>query len=451
MTLEVRFCPQCGTRRTGYFRFCGRCGFDFDDLRIGPVSEATAAPPRPEPTTPIWPPPAQWPPPDALTAPEVALPAEVVAPSTLVPPQPAVVAPQPQLPVDAPSVAVPPAPSVAPPPPVDWPAPEARPTPPPQAPAARPLLARSLTGLDPTAAPAVQPQPAAPAFPSRPAVTWTRIAIITLAGLLAANAIANAITPAAKSAPTPLPTVGLGSPLIVDSPSPASPAAVTPGPSFGLPPGTQFAVVTRVVDGDTIRVDINGTEFPVRYIGIDAPEPNAKDPAVKKLADAATRINATLVEGQEVFLERDVSETDRFDRLLRNVWLIDSGGSQVLVNLELVRLGFAKVTTFPPDEKYVGYLTTAEASAKAEQLGLWAPGSTPASTSSPAAAAASPNTLVAASDTGASNCHPSYTPCLPIVGDLDCGDIRVVGKDPVQVKGPDEYRLDADGDGLGCE
>ena len=229
-------------------------------------------------------------------------------------------------------------------------------------------MARSLTGLDPIAAPAVQPVPAAPTFPSRPAVTWTRIAIITLAGLLAANAIANAITPSAKTAPTPLPTVGLGSPLVVESPPAATPAALTPGPSFGPPPGTQFAVVTRVVDGDTIRVDINGTEYPVRYIGIDAPEPNATDPAVKKLADAATRINATLVEGQDVFLEKDVSETDPFNRLLRNVWLVNSGGSQVLVNLELVRLGFAKVTTFPPDEKYVGYLTTAEASAKADQL-----------------------------------------------------------------------------------
>ena len=430
MTLEVRFCPQCGTRRTGYFRFCGRCGFDFDDLRIGPVVEASAVPPRPEPTTPIWPPPAHWPPPDAAPAHEVV---QSVVPTAAVVPQPTVVPP--------------PAPD---PPPLDWPAPETRPARPPQAPAVRPLLARSLSGLDPTAAPAVQPVPAAPTFPSRPAVTWTRIAIITLAGLLAANAIANAITPSAKTAPTPLPTVGLGSPLVVASPAVATPAALTPGPSFGPPPGTQFAVVTRVVDGDTIRVDINGKEYPVRYIGIDAPEPNATDPAVKKLADAATRINATLVEGQDVFLERDVSETDRFDRLLRNVWLVDSGGSRVLVNLELVRLGYAKVTTYPPDEKYVGYLMTAEASAKADQLGLWAPGSDPVSTSSPAAQATA-NTLVAASDIGGSDCHPSYSPCLPIVGDLDCADVRAMGKDPVRVKGPDEYRLDSDKDGLGCE
>jgi hypothetical protein len=52
---------------------------------------------------------------------------------------------------------------------------------------------------------------------------------------------------------------------------------------------------------------------------------------------------------------------------------------------------------------------------------------------------------------GGSNCHPSYDPCLPIVADLDYKDVRAMGKAPVQVKGPDEYRLDGDHDGIGCE
>ena len=50
-----------------------------------------------------------------------------------------------------------------------------------------------------------------------------------------------------------------------------------------------------------------------------------------------------------------------------------------------------------------------------------------------------------------SNCHPSYIPCLPIVDDLDCPDVRAMGKAPVQVIGPDDYRLDRDNDGIGCE
>lgn len=51
----------------------------------------------------------------------------------------------------------------------------------------------------------------------------------------------------------------------------------------------------------------------------------------------------------------------------------------------------------------------------------------------------------------AADCHPSYSPCLPIVGDLDCPDVRALGKAPVRVIGVDSYRLDRDGDGIGCE
>jgi micrococcal nuclease len=300
------------------------------------------------------------------------------------------------------------------------------------------------------AGPVVGPVPAGTVVSRRPALTWTRIAILVLAALLAVNAISRAMTSSPGAAPTTLPTVAVGSPLIVASPSASAVPTIglTPGPSFGPTGATEFAVVTKVVDGDTIRVDIDGTEYPVRYIGIDAPEPDATDPAVKRLADAATATNTALVEGQDVYLERDVSDRDQFDRLLRNVWMIDSGGSKVLVNLELVRLGFATATTFPPDERYADLLTSAQVAAQSEALGLWAPVSAPAPTASPAAVA-TPKTLVAGGDSA--NCHASYTPCLPIVADLDCADVRDLGKAPVTVKGPDEYRLDGDRDGLGCE
>ena len=408
MSVEVRYCPQCGTRRTGYFRFCGRCGFDFDELTIGKLPEATEppAPPKPEPTMPIWPPPVQWPPPDA-------------APPA--PPPPTEPGPRP---VPRPQQRAP-----------------ATPAPIIQPPTDRPLLAESLAPPQSRSGGAVQPVPSAPVVSRRRVLTWTRIVIVALAALLAVNAVSRAMTSSSGSAPTPVPTVALGTPLIVGSPSAASAptADLTPGPSFGPTGPKQAAVVTRVVDGDTIRVKFDGIEYPVRYIGIDSPEPSATDPAVKRLADAATATNVALVEGHDVVLERDVSETDPFDRLLRNVWLVDSGGSLVLVNLELVRLGYATVTTFPPDRKYEAYLLTAQDAARTEALGLWA-ASTPVAT---------PNTLIGGG--AGSECHPSYTPCLPMVGDLDCADVRDMGKAPVSVKGPDEYRLDGDNDGLGCE
>jgi len=48
-------------------------------------------------------------------------------------------------------------------------------------------------------------------------------------------------------------------------------------------------------------------------------------------------------------------------------------------------------------------------------------------------------------------CHPSYEPCLPVTDDLNCSDVRDLDAAPVQVIGPDDYGLDADGDGIGCE
>ena len=210
--------------------------------------------------------------------------------------------------------------------------------------------------------------------------------------------------------------------------------------------------MTSITDGDTIKVDIDGQEFPVRYIGMDSPEPDATDPAIKRVADAATAANSGLVEGKEVYLEREVSDTDRFGRLLRDVWLID-GGSYVLVNVELVRLGYAQISTFPPDVRYVKQLTAAQQKAQSDGVGIWGLGKSLPPESAPSAAAsgaaASPQGVVAAGSSG--NCHPSYDPCLPIVEDLDCAQVRAMGKAPVTVKGPDEYMLDAEEDGLGCE
>lgn len=48
-------------------------------------------------------------------------------------------------------------------------------------------------------------------------------------------------------------------------------------------------------------------------------------------------------------------------------------------------------------------------------------------------------------------CHPSYSPCLPLVDDLDCPDVVALGLAPVTLVGADDYGLDADADGIGCE
>ena len=135
-------------------------------------------------------------------------------------------------------------------------------------------------------------------------------------------------------------------------------------PSTGL----QDAFVINVVDGDTIDVLIGGRESRVRYIGIDTPETVDPRRPVECFGREASERNRRLVEGKTVGLERDVSETDRFGRLLRYVWMEGE-----MVNAKLVEDGYAAATSFPPDVRYAELFSTLEAQAKAQGRGLWGP------------------------------------------------------------------------------
>jgi micrococcal nuclease len=139
---------------------------------------------------------------------------------------------------------------------------------------------------------------------------------------------------------------------------------VTPTPY--VRPGLTPAAVTRVVDGDTIRVEINGTEYRVRYIGIDTPETVEPRRPVGCFGKEASKRNSQLVEGQMVGLEKDVSETDGFDRLLRYVWVGDR-----MVNAALVQEGYALASTYPPDVKYAEQFALLQAQARTTGSGLW--------------------------------------------------------------------------------
>ena len=125
------------------------------------------------------------------------------------------------------------------------------------------------------------------------------------------------------------------------------------------PPET--AKVTQVIDGDTIIIEGN---YRVRYIGIDTPEVY---PKVEEYGIEAWKANRRLVEGKEVRLERDATETDKYDRLLRYVYVGD-----VFVNAELVRQGLAEAKAYPPDTKYQDYLEKLEAEARLAGRGMWA-------------------------------------------------------------------------------
>lgn len=123
------------------------------------------------------------------------------------------------------------------------------------------------------------------------------------------------------------------------------------------------ARVTKVIDGDTIELS---DKRKVRYIGIDSFEMNDKRSEIKCLAEKAREANINLVENKEIEMEKDVSETDKYGRLLRYVWI-----DGILVNEELVKNGFAKLSSFPPDIKYQERFRIEQIKAELNNLGIW--------------------------------------------------------------------------------
>ena len=116
-----------------------------------------------------------------------------------------------------------------------------------------------------------------------------------------------------------------------------------------------------MIDGDTITIEGG---YRVRYIGIDTPEVH---PEEEPFGIEAWQANRRLVEGKKVRLERDTSETDKYGRLLRYVWVDD-----ILVEAELVRQGLARAKAYPPDTKYQDYLEQMEIEAREAGRGMWA-------------------------------------------------------------------------------
>ncbi|MEX0616807.1 MAG: thermonuclease family protein [Candidatus Woykebacteria bacterium] len=145
------------------------------------------------------------------------------------------------------------------------------------------------------------------------------------------------------------------------------------GQTFNPPSGTDVdglsspkgdeVLVTKVVDGDTVELE-GGQK--VRYIGIDTPETVDPRKSVQCFGKEATAKNRSLVEGKKVKLEKDISETDKYGRLLRYIWVGDT-----LMNEILVKEGFAHSSPYPPDVKLQDRFNKAEKFARENNKGLW--------------------------------------------------------------------------------
>lgn len=142
--------------------------------------------------------------------------------------------------------------------------------------------------------------------------------------------------------------------------------------------GWQKAQVLRVHDGDTIEVALNDRTYKVRYIGINTPELG------ELCYTEATQFNSYLVTSHEktVYLEKDTSEVDAYDRLLRYVWIMEPN-KYTMVNAELVAMGYAVAKAYPPDTKYQPFLTQMEQQARKAGLTLCRPTPTPTLTVTP--------------------------------------------------------------------
>lgn len=148
---------------------------------------------------------------------------------------------------------------------------------------------------------------------------------------------------------------------LVESTSIATSSAV-----FGIE--GEKVLVTKVVDGDTIEINNSQT---VRLIGIDTPETVDPRRPVGCFGKEASNEVKSLLSGKEVILQKDVSETDKYQRLLRYVFLPLEDKQILFVNDYLVREGFAKVLTYPPDVKYNEQFRQAEREARENIRGLW--------------------------------------------------------------------------------
>ena len=207
------------------------------------------------------------------------------------------------------------------------------------------------------------------------------------------------------------------------------PAVAHAFPAMGLciPTDTQRenARLVRVVDGDTIDVEISGQTKRVRYIGVDTPE------YYEPYYAEAKEFNRSLVQGKPLTLIKDVSETDRYGRLLR--YVLAQG---VFVNFELVRRGYATAVTYPPDVACSKTFVSAQQAARDEGLGIWAPTPTPTNTPT-ATATPTPTRTPTASPTSA----PTATPISTPTG----GHLRITY---IQYSGRDEY-VEIQNDGPG--
>ena len=141
------------------------------------------------------------------------------------------------------------------------------------------------------------------------------------------------------------------------------------------------AIVIKIIDGDTIKINYKGEEESTRLIGVDTPESKANKKAKKDagktgrdveiitaMGKEAVNFTKSLVEpGDRVLVEFDVQARDKYGRLLAYIYL----PSGKMLNEEIVKAGYATIMTYPPNVKYEERFLKAYREAREGKRGLW--------------------------------------------------------------------------------
>ncbi|MFZ5907757.1 MAG: thermonuclease family protein [Nitrospirota bacterium] len=125
-----------------------------------------------------------------------------------------------------------------------------------------------------------------------------------------------------------------------------------------------YVPVVAVHDGDTVSVLINGNQEKIRLIGIDAPEMGQQPWGGEAKHFLDRMVNAS---GRKVRVELDVEERDTYGRVLAYLWTTKGD----MVNVMMLRGGYAILSTFPPNVKHVQELTEAQREARNMRINIW--------------------------------------------------------------------------------
>ena len=200
--------------------------------------------------------------------------------------------------------------------------------------------------------------------------SYTPVVILILALVVIVGVVQMSQNPQSSPIPVSAPSTTVKKNNAVDSaPENSTPRSLAVGArsrvtsnadasAAGYQNKIETGIVTRVIDGDTIDVRIDGKVVRIRYVGMRAPY---RDEACYM---ESSRANADLVQGTTIRLERDATDKDRYDRLLRYVFV-----GNVHINRVLVAEGFAEATLYQPDDKYFEEFQALEREAARAGLG----------------------------------------------------------------------------------